>query len=118
MSAFVLRREYALQLPNSYVDIDRDEMEYVDGGWSGYVAARNAWGYISKTGTSRALAYSGITFGVVMNWANYSFAAAVSAVGWQAAKIGAIAAGVVGSIVAVSGAGALLWWLGSERRYY
>ena len=34
MSAFVLKREYALQLPNSYVDIDSDEMEYVDGvGW-------------------------------------------------------------------------------------
>ncbi|MEG1256061.1 hypothetical protein [Clostridium sp.] len=32
MSAFALKREYALQLPNSYVDIDRDEMEYVDGG--------------------------------------------------------------------------------------
>ncbi len=32
MSAFVLGREYSLQLPNSYVEIDRDEMEYVDGG--------------------------------------------------------------------------------------
>ncbi|MDY2632284.1 class IIb bacteriocin, lactobin A/cerein 7B family [Clostridium sp.] len=32
MSTFVLKREYALQLPNNYVEIDRDEMEYVDGG--------------------------------------------------------------------------------------
>ena len=32
MSTFVLQREYSLQLPNSYVEIDRDEMEYVDGG--------------------------------------------------------------------------------------
>ena len=32
MSAFVLQREYSLQLPNNYVEIDRDEMEYVDGG--------------------------------------------------------------------------------------
>lgn len=32
MSTFVLRREYDLQLPNNYVEIDRDEMEYVDGG--------------------------------------------------------------------------------------
>ena len=36
MSAFVLSREYELQLPNNYVDVDRDEMEYVDGG--GYSA--------------------------------------------------------------------------------
>ena len=34
MSTFVLRREYNLQLPNNYVEIDRDEMEYVDGGGS------------------------------------------------------------------------------------
>ncbi|MDV4152796.1 hypothetical protein R0131_18375 [Clostridium sp. AL.422] len=27
-----LEKEYALQLPNSYVEIDRDEMEYIDGG--------------------------------------------------------------------------------------
>lgn len=32
MSAFVLGREYELQLPNNYVEIDSDEMEYVDGG--------------------------------------------------------------------------------------
>jgi hypothetical protein len=31
MSAFVLNRNYELQLPNSYVDVDREEMEYIDG---------------------------------------------------------------------------------------
>ena len=35
MSTFVLKREYALAMPTSYVDIDRDEMEYVDGGGVG-----------------------------------------------------------------------------------
>ncbi|MDI9218759.1 MULTISPECIES: hypothetical protein [Clostridium] len=32
MSTFVLKREYNLQLPNNYVGVDREEMEYVDGG--------------------------------------------------------------------------------------
>ncbi len=32
MSTFVLRREYALQMPNNFVDVDMDEMEYIDGG--------------------------------------------------------------------------------------
>ncbi len=32
MSTFVLKKEYELQLPSSYVDIDREEMEYIDGG--------------------------------------------------------------------------------------
>ncbi|ASW42066.1 hypothetical protein [Clostridium isatidis] len=34
MSAFVLNRKYELQLPDSFVDIDREEMEYVDGGFA------------------------------------------------------------------------------------
>lgn len=33
MSAFVLNRNYELQLPNSFVDVDCGEMEYVDGGF-------------------------------------------------------------------------------------
>lgn len=33
MSAFVLNRNYELQLPNIFVDVDRNEMEYVDGGY-------------------------------------------------------------------------------------
>ena len=32
MSTFVLKKEYELQLPSSYVDIDRDEIGYIDGG--------------------------------------------------------------------------------------
>lgn len=40
MSTFVLKREYALQMPCSYVDIDRGEMEYVDGG---YRSSRQTW---------------------------------------------------------------------------
>ena len=31
MSAFVLNRNYELVLPNSYVNIENEEMEYVDG---------------------------------------------------------------------------------------
>ena len=36
MSAFALKREYALQCTNNYADIDRDQMEYVDGWGSAY----------------------------------------------------------------------------------
>ena len=32
MSSYALNRNYNLQLPNSFVEIDREEMEYVDGG--------------------------------------------------------------------------------------
>ena len=37
MSAFVLNKKYELALPTSYVDVDNEEMEYVDGGaWNTY----------------------------------------------------------------------------------
>ncbi|MGF0110758.1 MULTISPECIES: hypothetical protein [unclassified Clostridium] len=71
MSTFVLKREYALQLPNSYVDVDRDEMEYVDGGgsvsehWWGYAINLNVseckeLKYAFKTGRNIGIVLSGI----------------------------------------------------------
>ena len=50
MSTFVLKREYALAMPTSYVDIDRDEMEYVDGGWSIKTVLNNAIGMTAVAG--------------------------------------------------------------------
>ncbi|MCX7951454.1 MAG: hypothetical protein N2594_05820 [Clostridiales bacterium] len=35
MNALALKRNYQLQLPNSFVDVDSEEMEYVDGGGIG-----------------------------------------------------------------------------------
>lgn len=32
MSTFVLKRNYELELPTSFSEVDRAEMEYVDGG--------------------------------------------------------------------------------------
>lgn len=118
MSAFVLNRNYELILPEGYVSVENEEMEYVDGGWSGWVAAKNAWGYIQNKGFTRAATYAGLTLGVLMSWAKYGFTAASVAVGYQAAKVGAIVGGVIGTVLAVLGAAALLYWLGSERRYY
>jgi hypothetical protein len=34
MSSFVLNRNCQLELPTNFVEIDRDEMEYVDGGYA------------------------------------------------------------------------------------
>lgn len=33
MSTIALKRNYQLEMPNNFVDVDRDEMEYVDGGY-------------------------------------------------------------------------------------
>ena len=57
MSTFVLNRNYELQLPNSYVNVDREEMEYVDGGGTCSISIAkatqvkvlsSAYGYFAK----------------------------------------------------------------------
>ena len=63
MSTFALKRGYELQLPMSFVDVDRDEMEYVDGGsgfsnWFFYV---DNVGAIINTVIGSVLPLGGIT---------------------------------------------------------
>lgn len=60
MSTFVVQREYSLQLPNNYIEIDRAEMEYVDGG-SGFTD----WALSVKTvGYSINIIAAGIAGGI------------------------------------------------------
>lgn len=64
MSTFVLNRNYGLELPTSYVEVDNEEMEYVEGGsitinrstirnaiWNavGYIGAAMTVASIAKT---------------------------------------------------------------------
>ena len=49
MSAFVLNRNYELKLPNSFVDVDCNEMEYVEGGAFYVEDLANTLGDLPKT---------------------------------------------------------------------
>ncbi|MDU5108112.1 hypothetical protein [Clostridium sp.] len=95
MSTFVLKREYALQLPNSYAEIDREEMEYVDGGV-----------YLSNDDLKAVLVTAGVT-GVsvaAVVAASYTLAAAIAATvpvgGWLTGGLIATYAGAF-AVVAV-----------------
>lgn len=79
MSTFVLKREYALQMPTSYVDIDREEMEYVDGGLSWNEARSYVWGLI--TGALATI----IGKGVAKSWVGSVITKAVA--GWITSAI-------------------------------
>lgn len=59
MSTFVLNRGYALQLPTSYVEVEREEMEYVEGG-----IACSTLGWILDGCITVALAAYGIYGGI------------------------------------------------------
>ena len=43
MSTFLLNRNYELALPSSYVEIDNEEMEYVDGGGTFNLTIQKKW---------------------------------------------------------------------------
>ena len=90
MSTFVLNRNYALQMPSSYVDIDREEMEYVDGG--GYlklVASESAIRDIATAGCSMVGALVGLAIG---GWIGKTIGQSIGsiiggAVGWMVGGI-------------------------------
>ena len=68
MSTFVLQREYALQLPNSFIEIDKEEMEYVEGGSAREWAIGIACSLIANTPVALAIVSGtvGIGVGVVL----------------------------------------------------
>lgn len=47
MSAFALNRNYELQLPERFVGVNREEMEYVDGG----IDSSTSWNWIGRVVT-------------------------------------------------------------------
>ena len=85
MSTFVLKKEYALQLPNNFVEIDRDEMEYVDGGFY-YMD------YYAVVGLVQAVGLSGATVTVAALAAQLGgmtglVASLIPGIGWAAAGL-------------------------------
>ncbi|MNM73878.1 hypothetical protein D3C81_856230 [compost metagenome] len=119
MSTFVLRREYALQMPINYVEVNNDEMEYVDGGWSIYVLSDNIRGLMGSSGAFRA-AMGGVA--ISYTW---SYLTTVTMIGGKvAAGAAAAAATLTGPIglavgaVAALGASAAIWYLGNNRVFY
>lgn len=94
MSAFVLNRNYELTLPTSYVDVDNEEMEYIDGGW--------AWWKKALVGA--AIAAAGVGLIVALSYGQVWLAAKIMKTTFSLAvrKIGA--AGVTAMIVGATGA--------------
>ena len=82
MSTFVLKREYALEMPINYVDIDRYEMEYVDGG-------------ATSTSTGTASYLKNLAAGLMASWfslaGGYTYAAAASVASTVGVGVGVIA---------------------------
>lgn len=82
MSTLALKREYKLVMPSNYIDIDRNEMEYVDGGAT-----------TTQTGTAKYL--KTLAGGLMASWTSlaggYGYGAAVSVATVAGLPVSAIA---------------------------
>ena len=117
MSTFVLRREYALQLPNSFIEIDKEEMEYVEGGsareWAIGIACSliaNAIWALGKKAISTGMVRTALTVSAGAAkavWAGISSAAVWV---WNTPVALAIVSGTVGL-----GVGVVLAYYGLRR---
>lgn len=91
---------FVLQLPNSFVDIDKEEMEYVDGGtWETF---KNNILYLAEVSAPfrTALLMGGISMGKIANTAYMSLTAAIAmysgVIGLSASTLGPIVGGIAG----------------------
>lgn len=107
-------------MPMNYVELQEDEMMYLDGG-DAYTFINNVRGIWDRSAGVRA-GLRGVGFGNI--WAAVSGAAmhgywwAVGKFGFAAVKIGMIVAGVVGGILATVGTAAAVWYLWNNRVFY
>ena len=116
MSAFVLNRKYELALPTSYVDVDNEEMEYIDGGFSWNDAKYAVYG---------AMGY--LVGQIVGHAVNTSLVGAAirAAGGWLASAIDTaiIAAychpvAALASVAAIGGGAYLVYKIGKNKGYW
>ncbi|WP_409068969.1 hypothetical protein ACFLKB_00455 [Clostridium sp. FAM 1755] len=108
-----------LQLPNNYVEIENEEMEYIDGGWSASVLEKNLRGLCTSSGAFR-MAMGG--FVVKSTWTYWTATTVIGAK--VAASLTAAASALTGPLgiavggVAALGAGGAIWYLGNNRKFY
>lgn len=100
-----------LVLPNNYVELEQEEMMYLDGGWSGYTVARNLWNLAAMGWAGALLVGAG---NVMWNAAKsgVSFWGAVAKVGYAAKEAFALLP-LWAKIAVGVGTAATIWALGT-----
>ena len=101
----------ALVMPNSFALVTEDEMEYIDGGWSGGLVLQNLWGLVSNIGLNVAadslIRY--VSGNTQLNYGKMLAQAATKVAKW----IWALP--VWAKLLVAGGTGAALWALGTWR---
>lgn len=83
MSGFALRKNLELKLPTNFVEVESNEMEYIDGGY--YLSYHDVVGIVQAVGLSGATVTVGALAGEL--GATGAVAAMIPGVGWAAAGV-------------------------------
>ena len=116
MSTFVLDRKFELQLPNSYVEIDRDEMEYIDGGitWkNARTIVYSALGFFIGSIVKKAVSASLI--GLALEGASFWLMGVIDTA--ICAVIANPSLAIV-SVALIGGAGYTVYEIGKKKKYW
>ena len=109
MSSYALNRNYNLQLPNSFVEIDKEEMEYVDGG----VSVSKSWSGFQVTLSSGECAdTAAVLAGGSVTAATISGVLGLTGVGIPYAIALAIGSGIMGL------GSAYMWYCSNKNGFY
>lgn len=103
-----------LSLPNQFMELEQEEMMYLEGGWSGATFSTNLK-HLWSGGSSQALKYAGFTWGSIAAAANYGYVAACAEFGVEITALCATVGGVVGGLIGAGGAAAAIWYLGEHK---
>ncbi|MCY6353776.1 hypothetical protein [Clostridium sp. ZS2-4] len=101
-------------LPSNYVEIDREEMTYIEEGWNWSIFRNNMIG----------LAAFGVSVGYLGQKAlkvigsNTVYLRVVAAASPYVAKIGSFFGGWIGAVVFVGSAAAAIYYLGNKKVFY
>lgn len=84
MSGFALRRNLELQLPTNFVEVESEEMEYIDGGY--YLSYHKIVGIVQAVGLSGATVTAGV-LAAQLGGATGLVASLIPGIGWAAAGV-------------------------------
>jgi|SRR5690554_4416017 len=101
-------------LPSNYIEVEQEEMMYLDGGWSWVTFRNNMLGLVAF-GT--AVGLLGKKVAKLMG-SNTAYLKVVAAVGPTVAKIGSFFGGWIGLVVFGVSAAAAIYYLGNNRVFY
>ncbi len=116
MSELAFRRNFELKLPSSFVDVEREEMEYVDGGFNLAILRQNVLGVAAVCAAATVIVKTLI---IPFSNNNVYFTALAEQIAPAVARVGVLLSGLDRKqFLFTAGAVGAVYALGTYRVFY